>query len=144
MVYPLLFTSLICDIIIELLFTDTTFTAEIDENVALSWRTGFSNDDVFVVTTPAKELLFQVVFGSFVTNTDFRGKYKFDDMLQDEHFINFTVMSVDHTDAGLYVSVDEIDENIDGCCVLVVTSMISVSYETIIYLTPVLGLSLHF
>lgn len=111
--------------IIEILFTDTTFTAEINENIDLTWRTSFSYDHTFHVMIPTREILFSVLFGSLITNKDTR-KYEFDNMPQDLRSINITVMSVKQRDAGLYGSVDD-DGFMNGCCVLVVTSMVHVS-----------------
>ncbi|XP_052059593.1 uncharacterized protein LOC127700214 isoform X1 [Mytilus californianus] len=103
--------------------TNTTFTAEIDENVALTWRTSFSYDDIFYVTKHTRRILFGVYFGSrLVNNKKDQEKYKFDNMPQDERFINITVISVKQTDAGLYGSVDDYERNAIGCCVLVVTT----------------------
>ncbi|CAC5373118.1 unnamed protein product [Mytilus coruscus] len=102
--------------------TNTTFTAAIDENVALTWRTSFSYDHIFYVMKPTRGILFGVHFGSLISNNKDQEKYKFDNMPQDVRSINITVMSVKQTDAGLYGSVDDYERNVIGCCVLVVTT----------------------
>ncbi|XP_071173537.1 cell adhesion molecule CEACAM1-like isoform X2 [Mytilus edulis] len=99
--------------------TNKTFTAEIYENVAITWRT-FS--DIYAVTTPTKSVIYAVQLGSLISNSKEMSKYKFDQSTTDVSSINITVISVKQIDAGLYGSVDAGSVDVKGCCVLVVTT----------------------
>lgn len=107
-----------------IIFTDTKFTAEIDENVTLSWRTSLT---LFNEVRGPTDTLFQVQFGTIIPNFS-KTKYIFDtpdDWTLNESILNITVMNVKKTDAGLYGLFDL--RNRSRCCILVVTSMISIS-----------------
>lgn len=121
------FVALRYNINFAILFTNTTFTADIGDNVTLSWTTSLTEFyDVFGPTGPP---IHSVQFNLIVPHTD-GTKYKYSKMRsRDVNSINITVMNVMKTDAGQYRSKghrfrDMID---NGCCVLVVTSMISFS-----------------
>lgn len=67
------------------------------------------------------KVIYIAQFGSNVANT-LSKKYKFDQKSRDINTINITVIRVETADAGLYKSVST---NVDGCCLLVVTGMLS-------------------
>ncbi|XP_052062961.1 neural cell adhesion molecule 1-like isoform X2 [Mytilus californianus] len=98
--------------------TNKTFTADINQNIALSWTTSLT--DFFNVRPPrSSDVIYQVQGGSIISNFEDR-KYIFDKMTQDVKAINITVIRVNMTDAGLYSA--ETGGNVDGCCLLIVTT----------------------
>ncbi|CAC5374222.1 unnamed protein product [Mytilus coruscus] len=97
---------------------DITFTAEIGENVALSWRTSFTKDNDFAVMVQ-KIVVYTANFGNIITNFKNK-KYKFVNETKDISTINITIIRVETTDAALYKSVD--GSKVDGCCLLVLTT----------------------
>ncbi|CAC5401518.1 unnamed protein product [Mytilus coruscus] len=101
--------------------TNTTFTAAIDGNVTLSWRTSLT--DFFVVMEPTGIPIY-VVHGESIISNIVGTKFKYDVMTLDVSTINIIVMSVMKTDAGLYQSIEDgyRDMEANGCCVLVVTT----------------------
>ncbi|XP_052062856.1 nephrin-like [Mytilus californianus] len=98
--------------------TNTTVTAEIEENVELSWRTGFTDNSAISVYAPTK-LIYAVQFGTLIHNSD-KKKYKLGEKSKDVSTINITIIRVETTDAGLYRSRDDL--NVNRCCLLVVTT----------------------
>lgn len=66
-------------------------------------------------------VIYNAHFGANVPNTVSK-KYKFGLTSKDTNTINITVIRVETADAGIYKSVAS---NVDGCCLLVVTGMIS-------------------
>ncbi|XP_071173898.1 protein turtle homolog B-like [Mytilus edulis] len=100
--------------------TNTTVTADINENVSLIWRTSFNNDNSFTVQQNNRSnIIYTAHFGTISVNSK-TNNYKFDNMTKDISRINITVISVRKTDAGLYRTVDD-NYAVDGCCLLVVT-----------------------
>ncbi|CAC5416363.1 unnamed protein product [Mytilus coruscus] len=98
--------------------TNKTFTADINENVALSWTTSLT--DFFSVLPPVrKPIIYEVQEDTITSNSKVR-KYIFDNMTRDVKAINITVMRVNAIDAGLYSA--ESGGNVDGCCLLIVTT----------------------
>lgn len=104
-----------------IIFADKTFTADINTNAALSWTTSLT--DFFSVRQPVNlEIIYEVQGGSIIPNFK-DSKYIFDNMSQDVKDIHITVIRVNTTDAGLYSA--DTGGKIDGCCLLIVTGMIS-------------------
>ncbi|CAC5416360.1 unnamed protein product [Mytilus coruscus] len=98
--------------------TNKIFTADINQDVALSWTTSLT--DFFRVLPPVSSpVIYEVQGGAILSNSE-DGKYIFDKMIQDVRAINITVNRVNTIDAGLYRA--ETDGNVDGCCLLIVTT----------------------
>ncbi|CAC5392017.1 unnamed protein product [Mytilus coruscus] len=101
---------------------DTTVTANIDENVTLSWTTGLTNKNYVEIKSPKSKLIFSKQYeGEIISNTKGE-KYKFDEHSTDLNTINITVIHLDKADAGLYHAYDVDKETVDGCCLLVATT----------------------
>ncbi|CAC5374230.1 unnamed protein product [Mytilus coruscus] len=98
--------------------TNTTFTAYINQNVALSWTT--SLNDSFSVKTPSSYRTIYAVHGGSIISNDTSKKYIINTMTKELQVINITVIQVNKTDAGLYRAVT--GRKVDGCCILVVTT----------------------
>ncbi|CAC5390288.1 unnamed protein product [Mytilus coruscus] len=100
--------------------TNNTFTADINQTVALSWTTSLA--DFFNVRQPVKsEIIYKVQGGSIIRNSK-HVNYIFDNKTQDVKAIKITVINVNKIDAGLYSAEDETSGNVDGCCLLIVTT----------------------
>ncbi|CAC5424010.1 unnamed protein product [Mytilus coruscus] len=102
--------------------TNYTFTADIKENVALSWTTKLT--DIFKVMSPiVSSIIYEVQFYSIISNSAME-KYIFDVMTKNLSAINITVIRVNRADAGLYSTETywRRENIVDGCCLLIVTS----------------------
>ncbi|CAC5402594.1 unnamed protein product [Mytilus coruscus] len=99
--------------------TNNSFTADINENIVLSWTTSMT--DFFMVKSP-KNVIYHVQGYTIISNYKME-KYIFDEMSKDLSAINITVIRVNKTDAGLYSSGNDWRvDMVDGCCLLIVTS----------------------
>ncbi|VDI01159.1 Hypothetical predicted protein, partial [Mytilus galloprovincialis] len=97
--------------------TNKIFTADINQNVTLSWTTSLT--DFFSVRSASSEYIYDVQGGSIIRNLK-DSKYIFDFMTQNVKDINITVIRVNTTDAGLYSA--ETGGKVDTCCLLIVTA----------------------
>lgn len=103
------------------IFSDSIFTGDINEDVSLSWTTSMT--DFFYIQSPSSALIYQVSGGVFVGNNN-KEKHVVNSKTIDIKAINITVLHVDEKDAGLYRA-EDINKNVEGCCLLVVTGMMS-------------------
>ncbi|CAG2227892.1 unnamed protein product [Mytilus edulis] len=97
--------------------TSNTVNADTNNDVALAWTTGFSG--FFDVFTPLLNTIY-IVQSSINPNSP-STKYKYDNSTTDFQNINITIINVNETDAGLYITKDD-NKHVDGCCLLVVTA----------------------
>ncbi|CAG2242239.1 unnamed protein product [Mytilus edulis] len=99
--------------------TDNSFTADIHENIELSWTTSMT--DFFVVMSPKQIIYFAQ--GNYIISNSIMKKYIYDQMSMNVSAIKITVNRVNKADAGLYISrADSNEDMVDGCCLLIVTS----------------------
>ena len=78
--------------------------------------------EFYSVLPPSNSSVIYEVEASSIQNSSKVGKYIFDQTTTNLTVINITVTHVNETDAGLYTAVK--DGIVDGCCLLIVTSMI--------------------
>lgn len=112
-----------------IIFTDKTFTADINQNVTLSWTTSLT--ELFNVHPPFNStIIYNVHIGGTIILNSNGGKYIFEDNPKDVKAINITVIHVNKIDAGLYSAKDDSTGNVNGCCLLIVASKIlTLSYS---------------
>lgn len=103
------------------IFLDNTVNADTNEDVALAWKTGLGMMDFFSVFSPSLEEIYFFQFGIIPNSKS--TKYKYDKLTTDFQNINITIINVNETDAGLYITKDT-NNNVDRCCLLVVTGML--------------------
>ncbi|CAG2247555.1 unnamed protein product [Mytilus edulis] len=81
--------------------TNKTFTADINQNVTLSWTTSLT--ELFNVHPPFNStIIYNVHIGGTIILNSKGGKYIFEDNPKDVKAINITVIHVNKIDAGLY------------------------------------------
>lgn len=104
------------------MFSDNSFTADINENIELSWTTSMT--DYFVVMSPKFKIIY-LVQGNYIISNSIMKKYIYDQMSMNVSAIKITVNRVNKADAGLYISrANSVEDMVDGCCLLIVTSTI--------------------
>lgn len=74
---------------------------------------------------PVKSPVIYQVQGGFLVSNNEKNKYIFDNRTQDVKAIHVKVIRVNKADAGLYGTESQTTGNMDGCCLLIVTGMIS-------------------
>ncbi|XP_071173897.1 cell adhesion molecule CEACAM5-like [Mytilus edulis] len=101
--------------------TNKTFTADINQNVTLSWTTSLT--EFFNVHPPFNStIIYNVHIGGTIILNYKGGKYIFEDNPKDVKAINITVIHVNKIDAGLYSAKDDSTGNVNGCCLLIVAT----------------------
>ncbi|CAG2227485.1 unnamed protein product [Mytilus edulis] len=101
---------------------DKTFTADIDDNVVLSWTTSMTEQ--FDVMEPYKSnIIYSVQFDKMISPNFREGKYLYDKTTNDVKALNITVMGVNKADAGIYRADGSTNKIVDGCCLLIITSV---------------------
>ncbi|XP_063442515.1 uncharacterized protein LOC134722819 [Mytilus trossulus] len=100
--------------------TNKTFIADINQNVTLSWTTSLT--EFFNVQSAFNStIIYGVQGGGYIISNSESGKYIFDDTQTHVKDIKVTVIHVNKIDAGLY-SAETTNGNVDGCCLLIVTT----------------------
>lgn len=79
----------------------------------------------FNVMEPYKSnIIYSVQFDKMISPNFREGKYLYDKTTNDVKALNITVMGVNKADAGIYRAEGSTNKIVDGCCLLIITSMI--------------------